>query len=79
VHLAPGTGASDLVPTLVAGMLVDAVSWWLDQDPRPPREHIAAQTDRLAVAMLAPAQLDRPTRGREARETPADHGSRRAL
>jgi AcrR family transcriptional regulator len=55
VHLAPGAGAADLVPTLVAGMLVDAVTWWLDQDPRPASDEIAAQTDRLAVWMLAAA------------------------
>jgi AcrR family transcriptional regulator len=55
LHLSPDARPGDLVPTLVAGMLVDAVTWWLNQDPRPAREQIAAQTDRLAVAMLTAA------------------------
>jgi AcrR family transcriptional regulator len=57
-HLTEGESrprAGDLVPTLIAGMFVDAVTWWLDQDPRPASDEIAAQTDRLAVWMLAAA------------------------
>jgi AcrR family transcriptional regulator len=57
-HLAQGESRpsdGDLVPTLIAGMFVEAVTWWLDQDPRPAPDEIAAQTDRLAVWMLAAA------------------------
>jgi AcrR family transcriptional regulator len=54
-HL-PAARAGDLVPTLVAGMFVDAVRWWLDQEPRPPGEQVAAETAQLAAAMLAGAR-----------------------
>lgn len=52
---AAGPGAAGLVPTLMAAMFVQAITWWLENGrPTPPRE-IAAQTAGLASALLAEA------------------------
>ncbi|MFI7061949.1 TetR/AcrR family transcriptional regulator [Kribbella sp. NPDC050124] len=48
-----GRGATDaLVPTVLAAMFVQAITWWLDQGrPVPPRV-IATQTAKLAEAVI---------------------------
>ncbi|MCO5999167.1 TetR/AcrR family transcriptional regulator [Actinoallomurus rhizosphaericola] len=47
--------AVGLVPTLMAAMFVQAITWWLENDrPLPPRT-IADQTARLASALLTEA------------------------
>jgi AcrR family transcriptional regulator len=49
----PGRAKADaLVPTVLAAMFVQAITWWLDQGrPVPPRA-IATQTAKLAEAVI---------------------------
>ncbi|MCP2342282.1 TetR/AcrR family transcriptional regulator [Actinomadura rupiterrae] len=44
-----------LVPTLVAAMFVQAVTWWLENDRPTPPAQIAAQTAGVASAVIAEA------------------------
>jgi len=47
-----GPGAPGLAPTVLAGMFVQAIMWWLENDrPIPPGE-IAARTARMASAVI---------------------------
>jgi AcrR family transcriptional regulator len=49
------TPAAGLVPTILAAMFVQAITWWLEHNrPTSPRQ-IAAQSGRLASAILAEA------------------------
>lgn len=49
------TFASGLIPTLVAGLLIDAIRWWFEQSqPDPPRQ-IAISCYNLALATLKEA------------------------
>ncbi len=44
--------AEGLVPTLLAGLLIDAITWWLEHGrPYPPR-HIATYCHRLMLSNL---------------------------
>jgi AcrR family transcriptional regulator len=59
-----------LMPTIIAGMFVEAIIWWLAQEPRPPANEIADRASRLALAIADeastwPAAV--PARGRPAR------------
>ena len=48
--------ADGLVPTLLGGMFVQSITWWLDNDrPSAPAE-IAAQTANFAAAVIERAQ-----------------------
>jgi AcrR family transcriptional regulator len=44
-----------LMPTLIAGMYVETVIWWVAQEPRPPTSEIADQASRLALAIAEEA------------------------
>jgi len=49
----------DLVPTLLGGMFLQAITWWLDNDrPMPPRR-IAEQTAQLSAAVIERATQPR--------------------
>ncbi|MCX4096210.1 TetR/AcrR family transcriptional regulator [Nocardia sp. alder85J] len=48
----PGHTADDLVPTVLAGMFVQSVVWWLEQDRPCPPEEIAARSARLIRAVI---------------------------
>lgn len=53
----PSTAGSSagLVPTLISGMFVQSITWWLENDrPSPPHE-IADQSAKIAAAILAEA------------------------
>lgn len=55
-HVPSATGASSgLVPTLISGMFVQSITWWLENDrPSPPHE-IADRTAKIASAIIAEA------------------------
>jgi AcrR family transcriptional regulator len=40
----------DLRVAYAAGGVVDVLAWWLQQDPRPPADRMAAILDRLVIA-----------------------------
>jgi hypothetical protein len=43
---------SGFVPVLLAGLLIDAITWWLEQEqPEPPRQ-IAISCYNLALSTL---------------------------
>jgi AcrR family transcriptional regulator len=47
--------SAELVPTVLAAMFVQAITWWLEHDrPSPPRT-IATQSAQLASAVIAQA------------------------
>lgn len=49
----PGRGAADaLVPTVLAAMFVQAITWWLDHGRPVPPQEIATQTAKLAEAVI---------------------------
>ncbi len=51
-----GEITDDLVPTLLGGMFLQSITWWLDMGrPLSPRE-IAGRTAGLASALIAEAQ-----------------------
>jgi AcrR family transcriptional regulator len=50
-HLTP-LAATDLVPTVLGGLFVQAITWWLDHGRPVPTAEIAAQTSRLASAVM---------------------------
>ncbi|WP_200834706.1 TetR/AcrR family transcriptional regulator [Amycolatopsis alkalitolerans] len=55
-HLAP-LAATDLVPTVLGGMFVQTITWWLDHGrPVPPAE-ISAEAARLASAVMRAATV----------------------
>ncbi|GAB2800385.1 hypothetical protein GCM10027176_00490 [Actinoallomurus bryophytorum] len=55
-HVPSTAGVSTgLVPTVISGMFVQTITWWLENDrPSPPHE-IADRSARLASAILAEA------------------------
>ncbi|MQY25084.1 TetR/AcrR family transcriptional regulator [Nocardia aurantia] len=48
----PGHTADELVPTVLAGMFVQSVVWWLDRDRPCSPEEMAARSARLIRAVL---------------------------
>jgi AcrR family transcriptional regulator len=52
-HLRPQPPADGLVATLVGGMFVQAITWWLANDRVLAPAEIADQTARLAAAIIA--------------------------
>ncbi|GAB3962411.1 TetR/AcrR family transcriptional regulator [Actinoallomurus acanthiterrae] len=50
--------ADDLVPTLLAGMHLQAITWWLGTGRSLPPEEIAVRTARLAAALIVEANAD---------------------
>jgi hypothetical protein len=51
----PSTASTGLVPTLISGLFVQSITWWLENDrPSPPHE-IADRSAKLASAILAEA------------------------
>ncbi|MEV4116928.1 TetR/AcrR family transcriptional regulator [Nonomuraea sp. NPDC049695] len=55
-HLPKAPG--DLVPTLLGGMFLQAIIWWLDTGRQVPAREIATQTAGLASALIAKAGND---------------------
>jgi AcrR family transcriptional regulator len=43
----------DLLPTLLGGMFLQAITWWLDNDRRVPAQEIAIRTAEFASALIA--------------------------
>ncbi|WP_019929448.1 TetR/AcrR family transcriptional regulator [Nocardia sp. BMG111209] len=48
----PGDSADGLVPTVLAGMFVQSIVWWLEQERPCPPEEIAARSARLIRAVI---------------------------
>ena len=44
--------AEGLVPTLLAGMLIDTLTWWLEQEKPYPARHIATYCHRLLLTNM---------------------------
>jgi AcrR family transcriptional regulator len=75
VPSAPGSSApprGGLVPTLISGMFVQSITWWLENDrPSPPHE-IADRSAKIASAIIAEANSwpeAAPARSRQERGT----------
>jgi hypothetical protein len=47
--------ASGFVPTLVAGLLVDAITWWFEQEQPDPPQQIALSCYNLMLSTLKEA------------------------
>jgi AcrR family transcriptional regulator len=45
----------DLVPTLLGGMFLQAITWWLETGRRIPAEEIATRTADFALALITEA------------------------
>jgi AcrR family transcriptional regulator len=58
-HLSGEPG--DLVPTLLGGMFVQSIVWWLDNGRRTSAQEIAGQTAGLASAIIAAAMPGSPS------------------
>jgi AcrR family transcriptional regulator len=51
----PSAASTGLVPTLISGMFVQSITWWLENDrPMPPHE-IAGRSAKIAAAIIAEA------------------------
>ncbi|MBO2444848.1 TetR/AcrR family transcriptional regulator [Actinomadura nitritigenes] len=54
-HIPSSGPTGGLVPSLVAAMFVQAITWWLDNDRPLSSQDMAIQTGRLAGAIIAEA------------------------
>lgn len=52
-HLDPPQDSGDLVPTVLGGVFVQSVTWWLEHDLRPSAKEMAQRTGAMAAAILA--------------------------
>jgi len=55
--------SDDLVPTLLGGMFMQAITWWLDNGRPSPPKQIAERTASLAAAIIAQATNDTASSG----------------
>ncbi|MCF6472522.1 TetR/AcrR family transcriptional regulator [Nonomuraea sp. MG754425] len=60
----------DLLPTLLGGMYLQSITWWLENGRQVPAREIAARTAGLALALITEAN------GGEAATQPADTAPR---
>jgi AcrR family transcriptional regulator len=58
-HL-PDRDPDGLVPNVLSAMFVQTITWWLEHDRPIPPHQVAAESARLAAAVITAANRDRP-------------------